>query len=136
MSFTKNGIINQINQEEKNYLDCPEDKSFSELNFINFENKSKEFNYEINKDFSINSLEDDLHSSKKSELDLELDLFSKNIVINENIDNDMNKNVQKNISFPFIKKYDMIEESNNQIHLTTYGDYKMIMNAQKKMRMN
>ena len=124
MSFTKNGIINQINQEEKNYLDCPEDKSFSELNLINFENKSKEFNYEINKDFSINSLEDDLHSSKKSELDLELDLFSKNIVINENIDNDMNKNVQNNIPFPFIKKYDMIEESNNQIHLTTYGDYK------------
>ena len=124
MSFTKNGIINQINQEQKNYLDYPEDKSFSELNFINFENKSKEFNYEINKDFSINSLEDDLHSSKKSELDIELDLFSKNIVVNENMDNDMNKNVQNDISFPFIKKYDMNEEPNNRIHLTTYGDYK------------
>jgi len=126
LSFTKNGIISQINQEQeqKNYLDCPEDKSFSELNFINFENKSKEFNYEINKDFSINSLEDELHSSKKSELDLESDLFSKNIVVNENLDNEMNKNVQNNIPFPFIKKYDIIEESNNQIHLTTYGDYK------------
>lgn len=124
MSFTKNGIINQLNQEQNNYyLDCPEDKSFSELNFLNFENKSKEFNYEINKDFSINSLEDDLLSSKKSELDIELDLFSKNIVVKE-IDNDKNKNFQNNISFPFIKKYDMNEESNNQIHLTTYGDYK------------
>ena len=77
LSFTKNGIVNQINQEYKNYLDYPEDKSFSALNFINLENKSKEFNYEIDNDYSINSL-DDLHSSKKSELELEFDLFSKN----------------------------------------------------------
>jgi hypothetical protein len=122
LSFTKNGIVNQINQEQKNYLNCPEDKSFSDLNFIHLENKSNEFNYEIDNDYSINSLEDDLHSSKKSEF--EFDLFSKNIVINENMENDMNKHLKNNIPFPLIKKYDIIEEPNNQIHLTTYGDYK------------
>ena len=122
LSSTKNGIVNQIDQEQKNYLDYPDDKSFSALNFVNLENKSKEFNYEIDNDYSINSLEDDLHSSKKSEF--EFDLFSKNIVINENMENDMNKHLKNNIPFPFIKNYDIIEESNNQIHLTTYGDYK------------
>ena len=122
LSFTKNGIVNQINQEQKNYLNCTEDKSFSDLNFIHLENKSNEFNYEIDNDYSINSLEDDLHSSKKSEF--EFDLFSKNIVINENMENDMNKHLKNNIPFPLIKKYDIIEEPNNQIHLTTYGDYK------------
>ena len=126
LSFTKNGIVNQINQEYKNYLDYPEDKSFSALNFINLENKSKEFNYEIDNDYSINSL-DDLHSSKKSELELEFDLFSKNILINENMENDININKHlknNNIPFPLIKKYDISEEPNNQIHLTTYGDFK------------
>ena len=122
LSSTKNGIVNQIDQEQKNYLDYPDDKSFSALNFVNLENKSKEFNYEIDNDYSINSLEDDLHSSKKSEL--EFDLFSKNTVINENMENDVNKHLKNNIPFPFIKNYDIIEESNNQIHLTTYGDYK------------
>lgn len=122
LSSTKNGIVNQIDQEQKNYLDYPDDKSFSALNFVNLENKSKEFNYEIDNDYSINSLEDDLHSSKKSEL--EFDLFSKNTVINENMENDINKHLKNNIPFPFIKNYDIIEESNNQIHLTTYGDYK------------
>ena len=121
-SSTKNGIVNLISQEQKNYLNYPEDKSFSELNLIHLENKSNEFNYEIDKDYSINSLEDDLHSSKKSEF--EFDLFSKNIVINENMENDMNKHLKNNIPFPLIKKYDIIEEPNNQIHLTTYGDYK------------
>jgi hypothetical protein len=126
LSFTKNGIVNQINQEYKNYLDYPEDKSFSALNFINLENKSKELNYEIDNDYSINSL-DDLHSSKKSELELEFDLFSKNILINENMENDININKHlknNNIPFPLIKKYDISEEPNNQIHLTTYGDFK------------
>ena len=122
LSSTKNGIVNQIDQEQKNYLDYPDDKSFSALNFVNLENKSKEFNYEIDNDYSINSLEDDLHSSKKSEF--EFDLFSKNTVINENMENDINKHLKNNIPFPFIKNYDIIEESNNQIHLTTYGDYK------------
>ena len=121
-SSTKNGIVNLISQEQKNYLNYPEDKSFSELNLIRLENKSNEFNYEIDKDYSINSLEDDLHSSKKSEF--EFDLFSKNIVINENMENDMNKHLKNNIPFPLIKNYDIVEESNNQIHLTTYGDYK------------
>ena len=121
-SSTKNGIVNLISQEQKNYLNYPEDKSFSELNLIHLENKSNEFNYEIDKDYSINSLEDDLHSSKKSEF--EFDLFSKNIVINENMENDMNKHLKNNIPFPLIKNYDIVEESNNQIHLTTYGDYK------------
>ena len=121
-SSTKNGIVNLISQEQKNYLNYPEDKSFSELNLIHLENKSNEFNYEIDKDYSINSLEDDLHSSKKSEF--EFDLFSKNIVINENMENDMNKHLKNNIPFPLIKKYDIIEEPNNQIHLTIYGDYK------------
>ena len=115
MFSAKNGIVNQINQEQNNYLDYPEDKSFSDLNFINLGNKSKEFNYEIDNDYSINSLDDDLHSSKKSEF--EYDLFSKDIV-------DMNKHLKNNILFPNIKKYDIIEESNNQIHLTTFGDYK------------
>ena len=121
-SSTKNGIVNLISQEQKNYLNYPEDKSFSELNLIHLENKSNEFNYEIDNDYSINSLEDDLHSSKKSEF--EFDLFSKNIVINEYMENDMNKLLKDNIPLPPIKKYDIIEESNNQIHLTTYGDYK------------
>ena len=121
-SSTKNGIVNLISQEQKNYLNYPEDKSFSELNLIRLENKSNEFNYEIDKDYSINSLEDDLHSSKKSEF--EFDLFSKNIVINENMENDMNKHLKNNIPFPLINNYDIVEESNNQIHLTTYGDYK------------
>ncbi len=120
LSFTKNAIVDQVNQEQKNYLECPEDKSFSDLNFTHLENTSKEFNYMIDND-SINSLEDDLHSSKKSEL--EYDLFSKNIVV-EKIDHDMDKHLQNNIQFPFIKKNDIIEDSNNQIHLTTYGDYK------------
>ena len=122
LSSTKNGIVNQIIQEQKNYLNYPEDKSFSDLNFIHLEKKSNEFNYEIDNDYSINSLEDDLHSSKKSEF--EFDLFSKNIVINEYMENDMNKLLKDNIPLPPIKKYDIIEESNNQIHLTTYGDYK------------
>lgn len=122
LSSTKNGIVNQINNEQNIFLDCPEDKRYSHLNFIHLENKSQEFNYEINKDYSINSLEDDLHSSKKSEF--EFDFFSKNLVVNENIDNDMNKNLQNNNPFLLIKEYESIEVSNNQIHLTTYGDYK------------
>ena len=122
LSSIKNGIINQINQEQKNYFDFPEDKSYSVLNFNNLKNKPKEFNYEIDNDYSINSLGEDLYSSQKSEL--EFDLISNNIVVSENIDKDMNKYLQNNIPFPLIKKYDIIEGSNNQIHLTTYGDYK------------
>ena len=40
------------------------------------------------------------------------------------MENDMNKHLKNNIPFPLIKNYDIVEESNNQIHLTTYGDYK------------
>ena len=40
------------------------------------------------------------------------------------MENDLNKHLKNNILFPLIKKYDIIEESNKQIHLTTYGDYK------------
>ena len=47
LSSTKNGIVNQINKEQKNYLDYLKNKSFLDLNFIHLENKSNEFNYEI-----------------------------------------------------------------------------------------
>ena len=69
-SSTKNGIVNLISQEQKNYLNYPEDKSFSELNLIRLENKSNEFNYEIDKDYSINSFKMTYIPQKNQNLNL------------------------------------------------------------------
>ena len=50
--------------------------------------------------------------------------------------NDMNKFLQNDIPLPFMNKYDIIQETNQNIPMITYGDYNLNYNSNEKILEN
>ena len=119
-SSSNDGIKNPTNLDQKNYINpsyFPEDKSFSDLNFYSNENKLQQFNYDLNKDYSIYSFDNNFQSSFKSNLEFE---FLKKDLEKSQIDEKTDylyKYLKDNIPFPLIKNYDLIEEPKDKMPL-------------------
>jgi len=126
-SSSDDGIKNPANLIQKNFVNplySLEDKPFSDLNFYSNENKLQQFNYDLYKDYSIYSFDDNSQSSKNS--DLEFESLKKDLEksqINEKTDY-LNKYLKDNIPFPVIKNYDLIEESKENVPLSFNKEYK------------
>ena len=120
-SSINDGIKNPANLIQKNFVNplySPEDKSFSDLNFYSNGNKLQQFNYDLNKDYSIYSFDNNFQSSKKSNLEFE---FLKKDLEKSQIDEKtdyLNRYLIDNIPFPLIKNYDLIEEPKDKMPLS------------------
>ena len=103
-------------------LNISEDKSFSDLNFMDLGNNPQKYISDSNDDCSINSF-DDFQSSKN--LDLEYSIFNKNLNINQIEEKsdikDINIYLNNCILFPTKKKPELKEDSINHLPLTING---------------
>ena len=94
---------------------------------------NNEFNCDFS-DYSFNSFEG-FQPIKK--LEMESDYSNKKIdEIKIEEKNDMNKFLQNDIPLPFMNKYDIIQETNQNIPMITYGDYNLNYNSNEKILEN
>lgn len=136
-SSSSNGIENL---EQKNVFvpfNISENRIFSELNYIPFGNNPRIISHEININQNENPfLSDDDISSKKSEIEIDFNCTNKNENANQTKNeqkDDINKFLQRDISFPFMNKFDLIQGPINQIPLVTDGDFDMKYNPNEKI---
>ena len=136
-STSSNGIVSLEQKRIFAPLNISENKLFSDLNYFSVGNKPQLINNEFNCDFSdysFNSFED-FQPIKK--LEMEIDSSNKKIdEIKIEEKNDINKFLQNDIPLPFMNKYDIIQETNQNIPIITYGDYNLNCNSNEKILEN
>ena len=136
-STSSNGIESLEQKRIFAPLNISENKLFSDLNYFSVGNKPQLINNEFNCDFSdysFNSFED-FQPIKK--LEMESDYSNKKIdEIKIEEKNDINKFLQNDIPLPFMNKYDIIQETNQNIPIITYGDYNLNCNSNEKILEN
>lgn len=136
-STSNNGIENLEQKSIISPLNISENKLFSDLNYFSVGNKPQFINNEFNSDFndySSNSFED-FQPIKKLEKDI--DYSNKKIdeiKIEEKRDN--NKFLQNDIPLPFMNKYDIIQEPNQNFPIITFGNYNLNCNSNEKILEN
>ena len=133
-SSSNNGIENLEQKSILAPLNISENKLFSDLNYFSVGNKPQLINNMFNLDFndySSNSFEE-FQPIKK--LEMEIDSSNKKIdEIKIEEKDDINKFLQNDIPLPFMNKYDIIQETNQNIPIITYGDYNLNCNSNEKI---
>ena len=119
---SKNDCITNLDQNNSFMpLNIYEGKSLFDLNYMGSENTPHQFNYDLNNDHSIISL-NDLHDSKN--IDLEYEIFNKKLDTNQIEEkNDIKDiNLKNSILFPPMNKCDIIENSIDHLPITIYNE--------------
>ena len=136
-SSSNNGIENLEQKSILAPLNISENKLFSDLNYFSVGNKPQLINNEFNCDFSDYSFNSFEGFQPIKKLEMESDYSNKKIdEIKIEEKNDMNKFLQNDIPLPFMNKYDIIQETNQNIPIITYGDYNLNCNSNEKILEN
>ena len=136
-SSSNNGIENLEQKSILAPLNISENKLFSDLNYFSVGNKPQLINNEFNCDFSDYSFNSFEGFQPIKKLEMESDYSNKKIdEIKIEEKNDMNKFLQNDIPLPFMNKYDIIQETNQNIPMITYGDYNLNYNSNEKILEN
>ena len=136
-STSSNGIESLEQKRIFAPLNISENKLFSDLNYFSVGNKPQLINNEFNCDFSDYSFNSFEGFQPIKKLEMESDYSNKKIdEIKIEEKNDMNKFLQNDIPLPFMNKYDIIQETNQNIPLITYGDYNLNYNSNEKILEN
>jgi len=136
-STSSNGIESLEQKRIFAPLNISENKLFSDLNYFSVGNKPQLINNEFNCDFSDYSFNSFEGFQPIKKLEMESDYSNKKIdEIKIEEKNDMNKFLQNDIPLPFMNKYDIIQETNQNIPMITYGDYNLNYNSNEKILEN
>ena len=136
-STSSNGIESLEQKRIFAPLNISENKLFSDLNYFSVGNKPQLINNEFNCDFSDYSFNSFEGFQPIKKLEMESDYSNKKIdEIKIEEKNDINKFLQNDIPLPFMNKYDIIQETNQNIPLITYGDYNLNYNSNEKILEN
>jgi hypothetical protein len=136
-STSSNGIESLEQKRIFAPLNISENKLFSDLNYFSVGNKPQLINNEFNCDFSDYSFNSFEGFQPIKKLEMESDYSYKKIdEIKIEEKNDMNKFLQNDIPLPFMNKYDIIQETNQNIPMITYGDYNLNYNSNEKILEN
>ena len=136
-STSSNGIESLEQKRIFAPLNISENKLFSDLNYFSVGNKPQLINNEFNCDFSDYSFNSFEGFQPIKKLEMESDYSNKKIdEIKIEEKNDMNKFLQNDIPLPFMNKYDIIQETNQNIPMITYGDYNLNCNSNEKILEN
>ena len=136
-STSSNGIESLEQKRIFAPLNISENKLFSDLNYFSVGNKPQLINNEFNCDFSDYSFNSFEGFQPIKKLEMESDYSNKKIdEIKIEEKNDMKKFLQNDIPLPFMNKYDIIQETNQNIPMITYGDYNLNYNSNEKILEN
>ena len=136
-STSSNGIESLEQKRIFAPLNISENKLFSDLNYFSVGNKPQLINNEFNCDFSDYSFNSFEGFQPIKKLEMESDYSNKKIdEIKIEEKNDINKFLQNDIPLPFMNKYDIIQETNQNIPMITYGDYNLNYNSNEKILEN
>ena len=136
-STSSNGIESLEQKRIFAPLNISENKLFSDLNYFSVGNKPQLINNEFNCDFSDYSFNSFEGFQPIKKLEMEIDSSNKKIdEIKIEEKDDINKFLQNDIPLPFMNKYDIIQETNQNIPMITYGDYNLNYNSNEKILEN